>query len=101
VKKFVDTDNYYTNLASKLDIIKWILNSDPKSMTHGSYTIYNVKWIENDYNDVYTQYGVLKNTNKSYLSEYSDSGVGTLRQQFADLWSWMLTNDSKNKETVI
>lgn len=101
VKKFVATDAYYSQLASKLDIIKWILNSSPLQQPHGSYEIYNIKWIEDDFNKVYKNYTDLKNTNKGYLSEWSDSGVGTLKEQFADLYAWMLQHDLESKEKIV
>ena len=68
VKKFVTTDHYYTSLASKLDVIQWILNSSPKRESRGSIgTISNIKRIEDDFNAVQQSFNDKKNANKDYL----------------------------------
>lgn len=109
VEHFVETDKYYSELASKLNAINWVLSAvadygsgrQPPVTPSPSNNPWNIKAIDDYFHQIEQDFEKLKSDNSDYLSEYAETGAGRIIDQIQKMVDWMLKYDKDNQKHVI
>ena len=108
-EQYVETDKYYSELASKLKIIDWVLSAEPDYGSGSQPSVtpppsnnpWNIKAIDDYFHQIEQDFEKLKYDNSDYLSEYAETGTGRIIDQIQKMVDWMLKYDKDNQKHVI